>query len=104
MRDTRGLLIPTAALLLCAWPVLGCGSVYYTVSVGQASSKLEQARQMGAEIQAPYEYTFAKEHLRQAQIEAAEASYSDAAGYAETAELYAQRAIDHMQSSKKGGR
>lgn len=100
----RGLLIPTAALLLCVWPAVGCGSVYYTVSVSQASSKLEEARQMGAETKAPYEYTFAKEHLRQAQIEAAEASYSDAAGYAETAELYAQKAIEHVQSSKKGGK
>lgn len=52
----------------------------------------------------PDEYTFAKEHLRQAQVEAAEASYSDAAGYAETAELYAQKAIEHVQSAKKAGK
>ena len=48
--------------------VAGCGSVYYTVSANAASSKLEQARLMGAETQAPYEYYFAREHLRQAHL------------------------------------
>ena len=81
----------------------GCGGVYYTVSVNAAQTRLEQARQMGAESQAPYEYYFAREHLRQAQVEASEASYSDAAGYAETAELYAQKAIDVIQTAKKSG-
>ncbi len=80
----------------------GCGGVWYSVSVSAATSRVEQARQMGAEAQAPYEYYFAKEHLRQAQIEAAEASYSDAATYAEVAELYAQKAIDQIQAAKKG--
>lgn len=94
----RGLLI--ALLLLCAVPAIGCGSVYYSVSVNQAASKLEQARELGAEKQAPFEYQFAKEHLRQARVEAAEASYGDAASYAETAELYAQRAIERMRSAK----
>jgi hypothetical protein len=97
----RGLLF--AALLLLAAPVAGCGSVYYTVSVNAASSRLEQARQMGAESQTPFEYYFAREHLRQAQVEAAQASYSDAASYAETAELYAQKAIDTMQTAKPSG-
>ena len=81
----------------------GCGGVYYSVNVNAAQSRLEQARLLGAEQQAPYEYYFAREHLRQAQIEAAEASYSDAAGYAETAELYAQKAIDVIQTAKKSG-
>ena len=81
----------------------GCGGIYYSVSVNAAQSRLEQARQMGAEAQAPYEYYFAREHLRQAQVEASEASYSDAAGYAETAELYAQKAIDVIQTGKKSG-
>jgi uncharacterized membrane protein len=98
----RGLVF--AALLLCAVPVGGCGGVYYTVSVNAAQSRLEQARQMGAESQAPFEYYFAREHLRQAQVEASEASYSDAASYAETAELYAQKAIDTMQAAKRDGR
>jgi hypothetical protein len=76
--------------------------VYYTVSVNAAQARLEQAREMGAEKQAPYEYYFAREHLRQAQVEAAEASYSDAAAYAETAETYAQKAIDLTIAARRG--
>jgi Tfp pilus assembly protein FimT len=92
-----------AVMVMLAVPAFvgGCGGVYYTVSANAAQSRLEQARQLGAETQAPYEYYFAREHLRQAQVEAAEASYSDAASYAETAELYAQKAIDAIEAAKK---
>lgn len=90
------------AFLVCLAPALsGCGGVYYTVSVNAAQSRLEQARQMGAETQAPFEFYYAREHLRQAQVEAAEASYGDAAAYAETAELYAQKAIDLVAAAKR---
>jgi hypothetical protein len=94
-----------ALLLLCLGaPTLGgCGGVYYTVSANAASSRLEQARLLGAEANAPFEYYFAREHLHQAQVEATEANYSDAASYAETAELYAQKAIDVMQAAKREG-
>jgi hypothetical protein len=89
--------------VLCGAPSLtGCGSVYYNINVGAATARLEQARKMGAEQAAPYEYYFAREHLRQAQVEAADASYGDAAGYAETAELYAQKAIDLISAQKRG--
>lgn len=91
------------AAVLCVAPALtGCGSVYYSVNVSAATARLEQARQMGAEQAAPYEYYFAREHLRQAQVEAADASYGDAAGFAETAEIYAQKAIDRIQAQKRG--
>lgn len=78
-----------------------CGGVYYTVSINAAQTRLEQAREMGAESKAPFEYYYAREHLRQAQVEAAEASYSDAASMAETAETYAQKAIDRIQAARK---
>lgn len=57
---------------------------------------------MGAESATPYEYYYAREHLREAQLHAAEASYGDAATYAETAETYAQKSIDLIQASKRG--
>lgn len=79
----------------------GCGGVYYAATVNAASSRLEHAKEVGAEQYAPYEYYFAKEHLRQAQVEASEASYSDAAAYAETAEEYADKAIELSQSQKR---
>lgn len=82
----------------------GCGSVYYGISMSAAESRVEQARSMGAEQAAPYEYYYAREHLREAQVHAAEASYGDAASFAETAEGYAQRAIDRIQAAKRGSR
>jgi hypothetical protein len=88
--------------VLCALLSSGCGSLYYTVNINAAESRLEQARQMGAETQAPFEYYYAKEHLRQAQVEASEASYSDAATYAEIAERYAQNAIELITRARKG--
>lgn len=82
------------ALFAAASALGGCGGVYYTYEVQAATTRVESARSMGAEKKAPYEYYYAIEHLHQAQIEAAEASYGDAAQYAETAETFAQRAID----------
>jgi major membrane immunogen (membrane-anchored lipoprotein) len=96
----RGYLV--AAVLCLASVLPGCGGVYYTVSVNAAQARVEQAREMGAESAAPYEYYYAREHLREAQLHAAEASYGDAATYAETAETYAQKAIDLIQSAKRG--
>ncbi len=92
-----------AALMLAAFSVQACGGVYYAATVNAASSRLEHAKAVGAEQFAPYEYYFAKEHLRQAQVEASEASYSDAAAYAETAEEYANKAIELSQSQKRKG-
>lgn len=100
VRDVRGYLL--AVTLCLGGTQAGCGSTYYAVSVNAAQSRLEQAREMGAESAAPYEYYYAREHLREAQIQAAEASYGDAAAYAEVAETYAQKAIDLIQASKRG--
>ena len=77
----------------------GCGGVYYAATVNGAASRIEHARELGAESLAPYEYYYAKAHLEQAEVEASEASYSDAAGYAEIAEEYAQKAIELSQSA-----
>lgn len=87
--------------VVLALAVEGCGGVYYAATVNAASNRLEYAREVGAEQLAPYEYYFAKEHLRQAQVEASEASYSDAAAYAETAEEYANKAIELSQVQRK---
>lgn len=96
----RGAIIAVMLFVLVA-AATGCGGVYYTVSINAAQTRLEQAREMGAESKAPFEYYYAREHLRQAQVEAAEASYSDAASMADTAETYAQKAIDRIQAAKK---
>lgn len=95
------------SVLLAEWVCVGimqagCSGAYPTASVDAAQARLDQARQMGAESAAPYEYYNAKEHLRQARLSAFEARYRDAATYAETAETYAERAIALVEATKQG--
>ena len=75
--------------------------MHYAIAVNSAASRVEEAKAVGAEQLAPYEYYYAKEHLEQAQIEAAEASYSDAANLAEEAEEYANKAIELAQTARR---
>jgi hypothetical protein len=84
-----------------AGALLGCGGVHYAININSAHSRLEEAKAVGAEQLAPYEYYYAKEHLEQAQIEASEASYSDAATLADEAEQYANKAIELAQSARR---
>ena len=79
--------------------LFGCGGVHYAINISSASSRVEEAQAVGAEQLAPYEYYFAKEHLQQAQIEASEASYSDAVNLAEEAEDHANTAIELTQKA-----
>lgn len=80
----------------------GCGSTLYSIHATSASGKLEQARELGAEQSAPYEYFYAKEHLQKAQSEAAEADYSDAVDLAEASEEYAEKAIRLAREARSG--
>ena len=80
----------------------GCGNALYAVQANSASSKLEEARELGAEQYAPYEYFFAREHLQKAQSEASEADYSDAINLAETSEEYANKAIRLAREAHRG--
>lgn len=78
--------------------MMGCGGVYYALESSSASSRLEEARTLGAESAAPYEYYYAKAHLDQAAVEASQGHYSDAAKYAETSADYAEQAIEISKS------
>lgn len=89
------------ALSLALGFTSGCGGVYYAVQVNGAAARLAEARELGAEQLAPYEYYYAKSHLEQAQVEASEASYSDAALYAETADEYAEKAVELSRAAHK---
>jgi len=92
----------TLALVLGAPLLVGCGNTLYAVQANSASSKLEEARELGAEQYAPYEYFYAKEHLQKAQTEAAEADYSDAVDLAEASEQYAEKAIRLTREAHRG--
>lgn len=89
------------ALAVASGALCGCGGVHYALAVNSAASRVEEAKALGAEQLAPYEYYFASEHLRQAQIEAGEASYSDAANLAEEAEQHANTAIELSQKARR---
>ncbi|HET7541169.1 MAG TPA: DUF4398 domain-containing protein [Polyangiaceae bacterium] len=82
--------------------LVGCGNGMYSLRASSAAGKLEQARELGAEQSAPYEYFYAKEHLQKAQTEAAEADYSDAIDLAEASEKYAEKAIDIAREARNG--
>ena len=71
MPGRRGTWIGAAAVLLVA--VTGCGNTLYAIQANSASSKVEEAKELGAEKYAPYEYYYAKAHLEKAETEAAEA-------------------------------
>ena len=90
-----------AALCLAA-SVAGCGNMVYAVNVNAATNKLEEAKEIGAEQLAPYEYYYAKEHLEKAQREAAEADYGDASELASISEEYAIKAI-RLARANRGG-
>jgi hypothetical protein len=91
-----GVLLALAAL------TTGCGHTLYAIGVNAASSKFEEARELGAEQYAPYEYYMAKEHLEKARSEAAEADYGDAADLSQTAEEYAEKAITLSRQAHRG--
>lgn len=91
LRNLR--LVAPAVLLGVLTVASGCGPVLYESRIRAAEAKLVEAREANARWYAPYEYYYAEAHLKQARIEAAEASYEDAVSYAETAEEYGTRAL-----------
>lgn len=91
-----------AALALLALGATGCGNALYAIQANSAATRLEEARQAGAEENAPYEYWYAKLHLEKASSEASEADYSDATQLAEIAEEYATKATRLAKEAKRG--
>ncbi len=95
-------LLILALLTSAAAGLTGCGNSLYALRVNAAASKLEQARNAGAEQRAPYEYTLAKEHLDKAMSEAAEADYGDAYTLANAAYDYADQAVQRCAQMAGG--
>jgi hypothetical protein len=106
VRSPRSRYRPYSLTLMCCavltFFTVGCGNTIYAIQVNSASGKLEEARELGAEKFAPYEYYYATEHLQKAQSEASEADYSDAINLAEVAEEYADKAIKLARDAHRG--
>ncbi len=80
----------------------GCGNAVFAIKATAASRNLEQAREMGAETLAPYEFYYAEEHLKKAQMEASEADYGDARQLAAESNEYALKAIRVSRGAHRG--
>lgn len=101
----RGRCLRSFAVLLLSVCAGGCGNAIYAVQVNEASGELAEARELGAERHATYEYTMAQEHLAKARSEAAEADYGDAADLAGLAAEYAHKAVTlAREAHRRAGR
>lgn len=81
---------------------VGCGGVWYTARINAVEGKVEQAKEVGAEQYAPYEYYSAKERVLKAREEASRADYGDAIDLLEEAESFAEKAIAQARAVRKG--
>ncbi len=97
-----GRLSLTVVTALLALSSSGCVGTVYAFKAASASSKLEQAKTLGAEELAEYEYYFAKEHMEKASEEAAQAEYGDAIEFADIAGEYADKAIELARGAHRG--
>ncbi len=100
-REKLRMLREFAAVCL-ALGAMGCGNTLYAVAANGADNKLTEAKELGAEKLAPYEYYYAREHLKKAQSEASEADYGDARKLANIAEEYADKAIRLARDAHRG--
>ena len=80
--------------VLLAWLTTGCVGVVYAVKANSAASNLEEAKTLGAEETAEYEYFYAKAYLEKAMELAAEAEYGDAIEFAGIADDSAEKAVE----------
>jgi hypothetical protein len=101
MKARRRGLVAVVMVTAGAFPA-GCGGGLYAIQVNGAASKVAQAKELGAEKLAPYEYYYASEHLKKAMSEAAEGDYSDASAFAQAADEYAEKAIQFSKDAHRG--
>jgi hypothetical protein len=89
-------------LLFVTLSTAGCGSIGYSVNVVRATRSVEQARQMKAVDDAPYEIALAEAYLQKAREESSEAAYQDAIRYARLSRENADKAIELARRRRQG--
>lgn len=75
----------------------GCGNSVYLLRVSQAEEAFEEAKSLGAEESAPYEYYSAKLRIEEAKRQAAQAEYGNAAHLSREARGYSVLAIERTK-------
>lgn len=88
---------------LLALSSTGCVGTIYSVNALSASANLEEAKTLGAQELAQFEYYYARAMLEKAQEEAAEANYGDAIEFAGIADEFAEKAVEHARSARREG-
>jgi hypothetical protein len=87
---------------LLAFAATGCVGTVYAVKANGAAASVEEARTIGAEKYAQFEYYFAKAYLEKAMEEAAQAEYGDAIEFADISEESAEKAIELSRAAHRG--
>jgi len=81
------------AALLFGLLAMGCGNTLYLVQINQAEENFQEAKELGAERHAPYEYYGAQARIREAHRQAAQAEYGAASDLSDEASELANEAI-----------
>ena len=89
------------AALAILFGVTGCGSAVHLVKERRAQRHFEEARELGAEQFAPYEYYSAKVRIAEAKRQAAYAEYGTAGRLSDEA---AEFSLEAVQIAKKARR
>ncbi|MFI5298099.1 MAG: DUF4398 domain-containing protein [Polyangiales bacterium] len=101
MPDARSIL-RLFAVSGAAWMIAGCGGVLYTAKINAVEAKVENAKELGAEASAPYEYYSARERVQKAKEEASRADYQDAVDLLDEAETFADKAVAQAGAVRRG--
>lgn len=88
-------------LLILGSGITGCGNSLYLVQVSRAERVFQEAKELGAERHAPYEYYSAKVRLEEAKRQAAEAEYGNAADLSDEATDFSSKAIAIAKKAKE---
>ena len=98
----RGLLFAMVGSIVGSMALSGCGGVMYSARITSVESKIENAKEMGAETLSPYEYYSAQQRVLKAREEAGRADYGDALDLIDEAETFADKAITQSGAVRKG--
>lgn len=95
-------LMAALLLLFLSGGVSGCGNTLYLVQVHRAEQSFQEAKELGAERVAPYQYYSAKLRLEKAKKEAAKAEYGNAADLSDEATDFSIQAIKIAKTQGAG--
>lgn len=82
---------------------ISCGSSLHLVKEARAQRSFQEARELGAERYAPFEFYAAETRLMEAKRQAAHAEYGTAAQLSDAAERYSQNAIRIAKQARGNG-